>query len=47
MIYDDADISCPMCALGMDASRLCECDDDPMCWRCHQINHVIDRRRVA
>lgn len=38
--YDDAETSCPMCSRGLDAADLCECDDGPLCCRCHRIYHV-------
>ena len=37
MRYDDADISCTYCSLGMDAAALCE-HDDPMCPKCCAVN---------
>jgi hypothetical protein len=48
--YDDESLSCPMCSIGLDAEALCDCDVDPMCVRCHRVNHVeltwVARRAV-
>lgn len=39
-LYDDAETSCPVCTVGLDAAALCECPDEPMCVRCHRAYHV-------
>lgn len=41
--FDDAETSCPMCSIGLDADALCDCDVDPMCCRCHRVYHVERR----
>jgi hypothetical protein len=38
--YDDAEVDCPMCSIGLDADALCSCDVDPMCVCCHRVYHV-------
>lgn len=42
--YDDADASCSTCGVGLEPEALCDCPDDPMCWRHHQIYHVAQGR---
>lgn len=44
MKYDDHELSCPTCSLGLDADALCDCDTDPKCIRCHRIYDVELRR---
>ena len=49
--YDDHETSCPMCSLGLNPEALCDCDDGPLCVRCHRVYHVEhidpDRSRWA
>ena len=44
-VYDDCETSCPHCSVGLDFDRLCDCDTDPMCVRCHRLYHVENARR--
>jgi hypothetical protein len=40
MNYDDASLSCAGCSRGLEPEDLCECDDGPMCCRCHALTHT-------
>lgn len=37
--YDDHETSCALCSVGLSFDALCECSE-PVCCRCHRIEHV-------
>lgn len=44
--FDDHETSCVYCSVGIDFDALCDCDE-PLCVRCHQIQHVERGRWAA
>lgn len=39
-VYDDHSLSCPGCSRGLEPEDLCDCNDGPMCVRCHTLEHT-------
>ncbi len=37
---DTRGLSCPGCSRGLEPEDLCDCNDGPMCVRCHALEHT-------